>query len=312
MTEIARITRHPVDRDVVLLVPPPDMFNEFGRFGPARYSQEHRAFLLHHEHIPALYRFARTISLHVVDERVKSAPGNRTLPVECSFCQQPGSMGKPPKTCPACGEPWVPTPPPVKEEAKGRHECGKCRHRQGGRFPYCASCGEPMRYPKPSPRPVVEARPRLREPVSLESELARYASRTPALPTPHAPRAPLIHKGRPVETVDLLGSAQGDAPAAPAPAAPPPEPIPEPILTPSSPGSVTPGQLTRLHILFGEAGIREREDKLLFCQSVTDRAVDSTRDLSKNDAGFVMDALQRLVNEERLADARRTGEVPSW
>lgn len=307
MTEIARVTRHPVDRDIVLLHPPPDMFNEFGRFGPARYSQDHKAFLLHNEHIPALYRFARTISLHVVDERVKSSPGSRTQPVECSFCQQPGSMGRPPKSCPACGEPWVPTPPPVSEESKGRYECASCHHRQGGRFPFCASCGAKMTYHRPEPRQAVEPRRRLKDPEPLSASVERLARRNEVvLPTPSGPRQPRSHKGRPVETVDLLGSAAGDGP-------PPPKLAPpQPALDPSEPGSVTPGQLTRLHILFGEAGIADRGDKLLFCQSVTDREIESTRDLSKNAAGFVMDALQRIVNQERAERARRTGEVPSW
>lgn len=204
MTEVARIVRHPSDRDVVLLHVPIRMNNELGRFEPARFSEQHRAFVLHNEHIPALYRFARTISLHVVDER-RAVAGYRTQPMECSNCHQPGSLGRPPKVCPSCGQTWVPVPPPIKEEARGRTECEKCRHRQDGRFPFCSSCGARMTYKAAAPAPVIEleSRRKLREPEALAVTLARATSRG-QLPPPKAPASPESHHGRRVQTVDLL------------------------------------------------------------------------------------------------------------
>lgn len=205
MTEVARIVRHPSDRDVVLLHTPHGLSNDMGRFAPARYSQEHRAYVLHNEHIPALYRFARTISLHVVDER-RATAGYRTQPVECASCQQPGSLGKPPKVCPSCGETWVPVPPPIKEEAKGRTECGKCRHRQDGRFPFCSSCGARMTYRPAAAAPALvvplDERRKLRDPEPLARTLERVVRQE--LPPPKRPYVPESHHGRRVETVDLL------------------------------------------------------------------------------------------------------------
>lgn len=210
MTELARITKHPTDRDVVLVHMPYELRNEMGRFLPARYSSEHKAYIMHGEHIAAFYRFARTISLHVTDERRVTA-GYRTMPVECESCGQGGSLRRPPKMCPACGQPWTPSNPPVKEEALGRHECPSCRHRQRGRFPFCAECGGRMDYTRDTGDarvvPLDQSRPRLRDPIPLGAQLERMG---PIIPNPRPPLVPKIHKGRPVETIDLLGEGESD------------------------------------------------------------------------------------------------------
>lgn len=73
---------------------------------------------------------------------------------------------------------------------------------------------------------------------------------------------------------------------------------PAEIVTPSMPGSITPKMLTRLHIMFTEAGISERDDKLGYCQSVIDRPIDSTKSLSRNEASQVMNALEQIINPE--------------
>lgn len=70
------------------------------------------------------------------------------------------------------------------------------------------------------------------------------------------------------------------------------------ILTPSSPGSVTTKQLQRLHIMFGEIGVVDRDHKLDFCESTISRRVESTKDLSRNEAAQVMDAIHRIAYPE--------------
>lgn len=197
MTEVARITKHPEDQACVLLHTPPNYNDRFGGFGPARYTPEHRAYVIHHTHIDALYRWAKRIDLHVIDERRAGKGGIVTRPVECAACTQPGSKSNPPAMCPSCGVPWRPVPPPERHDPLVRTACPACSHKQPGKFPYCARCGAEMAYPdKPVKRPPLPRPERKREhlddPLPLSQVIAEEA---PALP------AGTI--GRPVEDVDL-------------------------------------------------------------------------------------------------------------
>lgn len=67
-------------------------------------------------------------------------------------------------------------------------------------------------------------------------------------------------------------------------------------------GSVTAKQIRRLHVGFHEAGLESRAEYLAYCQSVIDRYVDTTKDLSLNEAGRVIEALDALVALERAQE----------
>lgn len=171
--QLIRLTSHGSDREVVLLHTPPDLAEQMGTFEPARWSPDLRAYLLHHEQIKALFRFARFHDLHVVDERRRDDSAPRPLPVECASCGQPGRLTHPPTRCPSCGEPWRPVSPPGYSSIHHRttRPCPSCHEPQSGRFPYCASCGGRMpstptaNQHKAFRRP--EAREHLGEPVPL-------------------------------------------------------------------------------------------------------------------------------------------------
>jgi hypothetical protein len=184
VTDVARITRHPTDRDVVLLHTPPDARDRLGKFGPARYSPEHHAYVLHHTHIDALYRFAKATDMHVVDERNSSKRGPGVPPTECRVCGQAGSKPNPPRMCPACGNPWRPIGPPVREDPINRTPCPSCGHKQPGRFAFCSRCGTPMDYPQRTVRPALprpEKRVHLDDPLPLGDVARDLAASTPEL-----------------------------------------------------------------------------------------------------------------------------------
>lgn len=102
------------------------------------------------------------------------------------------------------------------------------------------------------------------------------------------------------DRADYCNAASPDAPIhAPEPSKPEPRPA----------HLVTDGVLTRIHTLFTEYGITDRDDKLGYCATVIDRPVASTKELTRDEAAEIRDRLQRAVNEERRAAARRTGEA---
>lgn len=97
-------------------------------------------------------------------------------------------------------------------------------------------------------------------------------------PAPLSPHPPL--EDTPLPEPDPL-------PADPSPVAPPP----------SSPGTISDRQLRKLHVSLAEAGVIDREDKLAFCRDTVYRpGIESTRDLSLNEAKQVIDRLERLLN----------------
>ena len=61
---------------------------------------------------------------------------------------------------------------------------------------------------------------------------------------------------------------------------------------------ITQAQLKRLQIALRECGITDRDEALTYYQRVTMRAVDSSKSLSKAEAGQVLDDLERVKNGE--------------
>lgn len=71
-----------------------------------------------------------------------------------------------------------------------------------------------------------------------------------------------------------------------------------PIETPNTPGTIAPQQLKKLHAMLTKAGVSDREAALAYYERVTGRAVESSKDLSANEAGFVLDDLDRWERGE--------------
>ncbi len=144
---LARLQRHPRDRDVVVVEVAADLNAAMGTFEPARLVPELHGYVMHLNAISAFFRWARFNEVHVVDERATAA-GQRTLPVECSNCGQPGRLHQPPTRCPSCGESWSPVTPPGHADTQRSMTtpCPSCHQPQVGRFPFCATCGAPMQH----------------------------------------------------------------------------------------------------------------------------------------------------------------------
>lgn len=187
---LARLRWHPDDREVVTVEIPQDLNQAMGTFEPARLVPELRAYAMHHNAIPAFFRWARHQGVHVVDERTKGGGAvRRVLPVECSTCGQPGRLEHPPTRCPSCGEPWRPVTPPGHVTANQRTTtpCPACHHAESGRFPFCSNCGarmvhKPGRAPRASTHPVFkdpETTPRLDDPLPLADAMVMPEKATP-------------------------------------------------------------------------------------------------------------------------------------
>jgi hypothetical protein len=324
MSDLVRITPHPADREVVILRCSPELNSAMGTFQPARMAQDLGGYILLGEHVAQLYRWARFHEVHVVDER--KTDGHRSRgparpPVECRDCAQPGCLTRQPKMCPSCGGDWVPVPPPVRAAPFTSTECPSCGHKQRGRFPFCGRCGADL----PVAPTVVAVRrfapepgrERLDEPIPLgravEDLTWDRATRVPRRPVVdvHLPEP------EPDDEPDYCNSPHPDSPVGSAEPEPDPEPEPfDPWAIPEASKPKPPadlaseGQLTALHILFGEAGLTDRDDKLGYCTAILDRPVDSTKTLTRREIGYVRDALRQIVNRERLAEHRRTGQAP--
>lgn len=207
MTEVVRLQRHPTDNACALLVAHPDLNQRLGKFGPARFVAEHHGYVLHHDHVDALYRFAKTAGIHVVDERVASSTSKRVPPHECRHCAQPARRFQPPAVCPSCGEPWTPTEPPVRDNPITRHPCPSCGHKQPGRFPFCSRCAAPMQYPQPDRRTTLP-RTKLADPMPLATVLDQAMTEGWANPTTTRPKPPSLPSHMPgtyrrIDDVDL-------------------------------------------------------------------------------------------------------------
>lgn len=85
---------------------------------------------------------------------------------------------------------------------------------------------------------------------------------------------------------------------APAPAEPEfdPEPEPEPPLPMED--LITAPQMKKLHALFNEKGFQDRDDRLAYVNEIVGIEVGSSKDLTKDQASRVIDALDQLADVE--------------
>lgn len=166
---IIRINRHPRDTDIIMLATPPDLAEQMGRFEPARYSRDDRAYLIHRNDLDPFKRYAKHIGAHVIDERRPTGPKRDAH--ECGNCGQPGSTERAPRYCPSCGQDWQPVTYEDVSPTVSRGTCVACGHMQGARFPHCSRCGGQMSYPE-APTRLVIPRAKLEDPMPLGDVLA--------------------------------------------------------------------------------------------------------------------------------------------
>lgn len=127
----------------------------------------------------------------------------------------------------------------------------------------------------------------------------RRTKRAAAKPAPARPEQPdEPHAGPPLpdEEEQPTSSDQGGKPDT---AAEEPEQRPDA----DEPGSVTPKQLTYLGKLFTDAGVKDREHRLKLCGQILNKpAPDSAKELSRADAGQLIDTLEELHRDGALVD----------
>lgn len=70
----------------------------------------------------------------------------------------------------------------------------------------------------------------------------------------------------------------------------------------TEPNMISEGQSKRLHVLLGQANITDRGEKLDFCKAVIGREIATTGELTRAEAGLVMDALEEAAREPIGAD----------
>jgi len=68
------------------------------------------------------------------------------------------------------------------------------------------------------------------------------------------------------------------------------------------PGSITPEQSTKLHAIFGEAGITTRSTKLDISSHIVGRTLESSSQLSKTEAVALIDTLEEMAGKGDLAE----------
>lgn len=61
--------------------------------------------------------------------------------------------------------------------------------------------------------------------------------------------------------------------------------------------AITSAQSKMLHASFGEVGIKDRDQRLIYCRNLIGREIDSSSDLTKAEASRVIDALQQDAHE---------------
>lgn len=91
-------------------------------------------------------------------------------------------------------------------------------------------------------------------------------------------------------------------------------PVPEPALDPDEPIDLVPAdtdprdvpatkdQVTKLNIQLQEAGITDRDEKLMYLSGSVGREITSSKDLTKAEAHSLIDALEREQEAERSTD----------
>ena len=89
------------------------------------------------------------------------------------------------------------------------------------------------------------------------------------------------------------------------------EPVSAPPVTAEPPPQgITGPQSKKLHALFNEAGIAERESRLSWVSDILGREVASSSDLSRVEAAQVIEQVQIFVNERNQAQTQAEGEQP--
>jgi hypothetical protein len=83
---------------------------------------------------------------------------------------------------------------------------------------------------------------------------------------------------------------------APAPAEPEFDPEPEPALPVEE--LITPQQMKKLHASFSDKGFVDRDDRLAYVNEIVGIEVASSKDLTKDQASRVIDALEQLADVE--------------
>lgn len=76
---------------------------------------------------------------------------------------------------------------------------------------------------------------------------------------------------------------------------------------PRTPGKASEAQLTKLQITLAEAGIKSRQDRLDYCVRIIGHPIESSKDLTPQEAGAVIDHLERLI-EEQVNDLKAAGQ----
>jgi hypothetical protein len=75
-----------------------------------------------------------------------------------------------------------------------------------------------------------------------------------------------------------------------------PEPAGEPAPAAES-APITQTQMKALHASFNDAGISDREQRLAYCRNLTGRELESSKDLTRDEASKVIDALKQDATE---------------
>ena len=73
---------------------------------------------------------------------------------------------------------------------------------------------------------------------------------------------------------------------------------------PFTPGTVTEPQLRMLHIMFHIIGLTNRDEYLGYCQSVVDREITTTKDLSRDEASRVITRARAIEAETEFNEGR--------
>jgi hypothetical protein len=78
--------------------------------------------------------------------------------------------------------------------------------------------------------------------------------------------------------------------------------------TTTNPESITAAQLTKLHICLGENGLSDRDAGLAYIGGQIGRDIESSKDLTKDEASKVIDILERLSAEPEVKPGAQWGE----
>jgi len=189
----ARLTKHPSDPRFALLHIGPTHAQTMGRFAPARWAPDLKAFWVKDDQVDALVRFLGIQGITVADDRampVQGAgrgcrvcgqthePATGPLP-ECSNpdCRQPANRYHPPTHCPACGQPWEAV---IYAEGKSHdwrpdpRTCPNCGTKNLLAFAYCHTCGAELPALRPSAARPAESRPHLDNPQPIGEAITEW------------------------------------------------------------------------------------------------------------------------------------------